>query len=32
MEIAGHVLRGCSGTIYNEVIEGYTPGKRDKGR
>ena len=32
MEFAGHVLRGSSGTIYNEIIEGYIHGKRDRGR
>ena len=32
MEFAGHVLRGSSGTIHNEIIEGYIHGKRDKGR
>ena len=32
MEFAGHVLLGSSGTMYNENIEGYIHGKRDKGR
>ena len=32
MEFAGHVLRGSSGTMHNEIIEGYIHGKRDKGR
>ena len=32
MEFAGHVLRGSSGTMYNNIIEGYIHGKRDKGR
>ena len=32
MEIAGHVLRGVSGTIYNEIIEGYIHEKKGKGR
>ena len=32
MEFEGHVLRGSSGAIYNEIIEGYIHGKRDKGR
>ena len=31
MEFAGHVLRGSSVTMYNEIIEGYIRGKRDKG-
>ena len=32
MEFAGHVLRGSSGAIYNEITEGCIHGKRDKGR
>ena len=32
MEFEGHILRGSSGAIYNEIIEGYIHGKRDKGR
>ena len=32
MEFEGHVLRGSSGEIYNEIIEGCIHGKRDRGR
>ena len=31
MEFAGHVLRGSNATIYNEIIEGYIRGKKDRG-
>ena len=30
LEFAGHVLRGSSGTMYNEIIEGYIHGKETK--
>ena len=32
MKFTGQVSCGSSRTIHNEIIEGYFPGKRDKGR